>query len=118
MHRSTLLWYILTDSTIPQTWTATLLNNYSYLGVTTIDNEQSFTVAPSLGIAFQTVCSRRFHGMQVSMCKTKCFLSFFLQEKPKPGKSSAAKKYHSQYYVNGTQCDLTGKERETQIKVL
>ena len=56
--------------------------------------------------------------MQVSMCKTKCILSFFLQEKPKPGKSSAAKKYHSQYYVNGTKCDLTGKERETQIKVL
>ena len=56
--------------------------------------------------------------MQVSMCKTKCFLSFFLQEKPKPGKSSVAKKFHSQYYVNGTQCDLTGKEREAQIKVL
>ncbi|RMX47348.1 hypothetical protein pdam_00012582 [Pocillopora damicornis] len=39
------------------------------------------------------------------------------KEKPKPGKSSVAKKYHSQYYVNGTQCDLTGKERETQIKI-
>ena len=27
------------------------------------------------------------------------------------------KKFHSQYYVNGSECDLTGKARETQIKV-
>ena len=42
---------------------------------------------------------------------------FLFQVKPKPGKSTAAKKFHSQYYVNGTECDLTGKARETQIKV-
>ncbi|KAL9968353.1 hypothetical protein ACROYT_G026714 [Oculina patagonica] len=39
-----------------------------------------------------------------------------LKEKPKPGKSTVAKRYHSQYYVNGSECDLTGKARETQIK--
>lgn len=42
-------------------------------------------------------------------------LSFF-QVKPKPGKS-VVKKFHSQSYVNGSECDLTGKARETQVKV-
>lgn len=46
-------------------------------------------------------------------------LSFFIicQVKPKPGKNTSLKKFHSQYYVNGSECDLTGKARETQIKV-
>ena len=45
--------------------------------------------------------------------------SFFIirQVKPKPGKNTSLKKFHSQYYVNGSECDLTGKARETQIKV-
>jgi len=46
------------------------------------------------------------------------FLFLFFQEKPKPGKHNVVKRYHSQYYVNGSECDLTGKARETQIKVV
>lgn len=35
----------------------------------------------------------------------------------KPGKSGSDKKFHSQFYMNGSKCDLTGKARETQIKI-
>ena len=53
-------------------------------------------------------------------CRQQRFISrfsFFFQVKPKAGKSAVIKNFHSQYYANGSECDLTGKARETQIKV-
>ena len=29
----------------------------------------------------------------------------------------ASGRYHSQYYTNGSKCDLTGKGRETEVRV-
>ncbi len=37
---------------------------------------------------------------------------------PSSSSSSPYKpRYHSQYYLNGTECDLTGNMRKTEVKV-
>ena len=67
---------------------------------------------------FFIFCTKESAPYKFIECTT-VLSSFFIirQVKPKPGKNTSLKKFHSQYYVNGSECDLTGKARETQIKV-